>query len=222
MNHRYCLLTGGSRGIGKAIRDRLTEDSWSVIAPNRSQLDLSDELSVLGYLDGLKAPVDGLVLNAAINIPRQLADLSMETWDMVFQVNVRSSFQIVSRIVPEMSRFGFGRVVVLSSAYATRARQGRMAYSASKAALEGMVRSLAVDYAHFGVMVNAVAPGFVNTELTSQNNSPEQIRGLLERVPRGRLAETQEVANAVAFLMSERNDYISGQVLAVDGGFSCT
>ena len=222
MNHRYCLLTGGSRGIGKAIRDRLTEDSWSVIAPNRSQLDLSDELSVWRYLEGLEVPIDGLVLNAGINIPSHLVDISMETWDMVFQVNLRSSFQIVSRIVPDMSGRSFGRIVVLSSAYASRARPGRMAYSVSKAALEAMVRSLSVEYAHLGVMTNAVAPGFVDTELTSLNNSPQEIRELLQRVPRDRLAGTHEVAHAVGFLMSERNDYISGQVLAVDGGFSCT
>ena len=112
--------------------------------------------------------------------------------------------------------------MAVSSAYAGRARMGRAAYGASKAALEALVRSTAVEFASSGVLANAIAPGFVDTELTRVNNDASAISTLLERVPVGRLAKPAEGASAVSFLLSPSNTYITGQTIAVDGGWSCT
>ena len=216
------LVTGGSRGIGRAIVEALTAQGWSVLAPSRAELDLADPSSVDAFVSSLDTPVAGLVLNAGVNSPRPLGELSFDEWQSIHQVNEASAFQLVSALVPGMAERGMGRVVAVSSAYADRARSGRAAYSASKSGLEALMRSVAVEFGPFGVVANCVAPGFVDTDLTRQNNTPETIAVLLERVPVGRLADPSEVASAVAFLMSERNRYITGHTLQVDGGFACT
>lgn len=216
------LVTGGSRGIGRAIVEALTAQGWSVLAPSRAELDLADPSSVDSLVSSSDDPVAGLVLNAGVNSPRPLGELSLNEWQSIHQVNEASAFQLVSALVPGMAQRGMGRVVAISSAYADRARSGRAAYSASKSGLEALMRSVAVEFGPFGVVANCVAPGFVDTDLTRQNNTPETIAGLLERVPVGRLADPSEIAAAVAFLMSEQNRYITGQTLQIDGGFACT
>ena len=219
---RTALVTGASRGIGAGVAAALADDGWTVLAPTRADLDLASPGSIADYLDGLEGPVDGLVLNAGVNEPAPLGELSMAAWQAITGVNAMASFALVSALVPGMAARGFGRVVAISSAYADRARAGRAAYSASKASLEALVRSVALAFATSGVVANCVAPGFVDTELTRRNNPPEAIAALLARVPVGRLASVDEVGRAGAFLMSPDNAYITGQTLAVDGGVSLT
>ena len=216
------LVTGGSRGIGRAVSEVLSVRGWQVLAPSRQELDLADASSVGAFLSSLTTEVDGLVLNAGVNSPRDLGALSFEEWNKVHQVNETSAFQLVSGLVPMMAQRGRGRLVAITSAYTARGRDGRAAYSSSKSGLEALMRSVAVEYSSSGVMANSVAPGFVDTDLTRQNNTDETITRLLERVPVGRLAEPMEIAEAVAFLMSDDNRYITGHTLNVDGGFACT
>ncbi len=216
------LVTGGSRGIGRAVSEVLNVRGWQVLAPSRQELDLADASSVGAFLSSLTTEVDGLVLNAGVNSPRDLGALSFEEWNKVHQVNETSAFQLVSGLVPMMAQRGRGRLVAITSAYTARSREGRAAYSASKSGLEALMRSVAVEYSGSGVIANSVAPGFVDTDLTRQNNTDETIMRLLERVPVGRLAEPKEIAEAVAFLMSDDNRYITGHTLNVDGGFACT
>ena len=221
MKSPVVLLTGGSRGIGAAISNKLKAGGWSVEAPPRQELDLEQSSSVDSFLER-RGNWDGLVLNAGVNEPENFQNISDDSWQRTFTVNVESAFRLLRTIVPGMAGRGFGRIVVLSSLYSIRAREGRAAYSASKASLEALVRSITVEFAGRGVIANGVAPGFVNTELTRNNNSPEAISNLLSRVPVGRLAEPSEIADAVFFLMRPNNEYVSGQVLVVDGGWSCS
>lgn len=221
MSPRTALVTGGSRGIGAAIVEQLQGDGWSVLNPTRSELDLADLGSIERYLNDV-GPVFGVVLNAGVNSPRNLAEITDDQWSQIQRVNTESSLRILQLLAPAMADAGGGRIVAISSAYAGRSREGRAAYSASKAALESLIRSVTVEFAGRGVLANAVAPGFVDTELTRANNDAATISRLLERVPVGRLAQPSEVARAVAFLLSADNHYICGQVLAVDGGWACT
>ena len=221
MTTPVALVTGGSRGIGAAIAEVLTDANWQVLAPTRSELDLSDSGSIDEFLvDSPK--VFGLVLNAGINEPAEIADIDDATWQRTLDTNTASAFRLIRALAPQMAETGGGRIVAVSSAYAGRARMGRAAYGASKAALEALVRSAAVEFASSGVLANAIAPGFVDTELTRVNNDASAISALLERVPVGRLAKPAEVASAVSFLLSPSNTYITGQTIAVDGGWSCT
>ena len=120
-----------------------------------------------------------------------------------------------------MAARGYGRIVNVSSVWTVIGKARRVPYMVSKTGLNGLTRALAVELAPYGVLVNAVAPGIVATELTRQNNTPEQIAELVEQIPVGRLAEAQELAELIAFLGSERNSYVTGQVLVCDGGLSC-
>lgn len=221
MTTPVALVTGASRGIGAAIAEHLRDADWQVLAPTRSELDLSNGDSIQEFLTD--APkVFGLVLNAGINEPAEIADIDDVTWQRILDTNTASAFRLVRALAPQMAETGGGRIVAVSSAYAGRARIGRAAYGASKAALEALVRSTAVEFASSGVLANAVAPGFVDTELTRANNDASAIAALLERVPIGRLAMPAEIAAAVSFLLSPSNTYITGQTIAVDGGWSCT
>ena len=115
----------------------------------------------------------------------------------------------------------FGRIVNISSIWSLVSKPGRLSYSVSKDGLNGFTRALAVEVAQYNILVNTIAPGFVNTDLTRQNNSPEDIEEICKKIPLGRLAEPDEIERFVAFLCSDTNSYLTGQCLVMDGGFTC-
>ena len=216
------LVTGSSRGIGAAIVERLTFDGYGVDTPSRLELDLSNLQSVQNFLDNyqLVAP-DLLVLNAGENFPLNLSDISTNHWLQTMNVNLNSAFMLIRDIGTQMVKNKGGRIVVISSCYSYRSRIGRAPYSASKAALNSLVQSAAIEFAENGVLVNGIAPGFVLTDLTYSNNDEEGLKQLASRIPLGRLASPNEIADVVAYIGSTENTYITGQVIAVDGGFLC-
>lgn len=222
MKGRRALVTGASRGIGAAIAAKLREEGAEVLAPPRGELDLSNNSSIDGYLAALRQPVDIVVNNAGINPLGGITEVCACDLQAVLQVNLVAALRLVAGLAPRMKTRRYGRVVNLSSIFGGAvAKERRVAYSASKAGIVGLTKSLAVELAPFGILVNAVAPGYVNTELTRQNNPPRELEQIQRTIPVQRLAEAAEIAEVVAFLCSSKNSYMTGQTLFLDGGFTC-
>jgi 3-oxoacyl-[acyl-carrier protein] reductase len=213
-------VTGGSRGIGLAITAKLEELGLVVSSYSSDDFDLGNKDSRQSFLNKEYDWPDVLILNAGVNYPNHFDIQSQETFYDILEVNFLANVDLLRTIVPKMKSNSFGRIVAISSLFAGRAKKGRSAYSSSKAALEALVRHIAVENAEFGILANIVTPGFVDTELTRQNNSESEIRALESRIPMQRLAQPSEIAEIVAFLVSPQNSYITGQNISVDGGVS--
>jgi NAD(P)-dependent dehydrogenase (short-subunit alcohol dehydrogenase family) len=153
-------------------------------------------------------------------MPRNLIEVESDEYQRVLQVNTHSGREILRSYLPGMKKRRFGRIVAISSSYALIARDGRSTYSISKAALEALVRSVAIENASFNILANSIIPGFIETPLTLKNNNEGQIQKILERIPVGRLGTPNEIATLVNHLISESNSYITGQSIQIDGGFS--
>jgi NAD(P)-dependent dehydrogenase (short-subunit alcohol dehydrogenase family) len=217
---RNVFILGGRGAIGLAIAARFEEDGDVVIAPGHADLDLADRASISSYLSTLQVTPDVFVHCAAINRPARFEDTGDVLLQETMQVNVLGSLQVLRHFTPGMYARRSGKVVLVSSIYGHISRRGRLAYAASKHALNGITRTLALEMGEHGVLVNAVSPGFVETPLTRRNNSAEVIQGLVGKIPLGRLADPADIAEVVAFLSSERNRYINGQSIIADGGYS--
>lgn len=217
---KRALVTGASRGLGRRIAELFAKEGFDIIAPNRSELELSDAVSVERYAARLP-DIDILVNNAGENRPLPLDDITLSDLQRILTVNVTAPFLLARYAGPAMGRLSGGKIVNISSIYGLISRAHRSMYSASKAALDGMTRALAVELGPKKVLVNSVCPGFIDTDLTRQNNTEEELRLLCDSVPLRRLAIVEEIANLVYFLCSEKNTYITGQSVIIDGGFSC-
>ena len=216
---KTALVTGGSRGIGLAIVNRLEQEGMTVIAPTRDEVDLAEPTAVEMFCASLSSDVDVLVNNAGINEPQVLEAITDDVWDRTLEVNLSAPFRISRALIPRMGARGWGRVINVLSCFSFVSKEGRSAYTAAKSGLLGLTRALAIEGASNGVQVNGVAPGFIATEMTLANNSQDQVEAIESVLPAGRMGQPEEVAAAVAFLASEDSSYISGQVLVVDGGF---
>jgi NAD(P)-dependent dehydrogenase (short-subunit alcohol dehydrogenase family) len=216
---RRALVTGGARGIGAAITERLRADGMDVVTLDRDEgcdhrLDLAvDPLPDFGQ-------VDVCVSNAAITDTVAPAHrMTPEQWARDIEVNLTGAFRVVQACLPAMRAQGWGRIVVISSGAARAGLPGQAAYSASKAGLIGMVKTVAAENVRRGITANAVLPGLVGTEKVKAM-PPEIVARLIEELPSRRMAEPEEVAALVAFLASEQAGYITGEAIAVDGGAS--
>jgi 3-oxoacyl-[acyl-carrier protein] reductase len=221
MSARTALVTGGARGIGLAVATLFREMGVEVLAPTRSEMNLLSDRSIDDYIGQLKVPVDILVNNAGINILGCTSEINAPDLDAMIKTNLLAPLRLIKGVVPGMERRGYGRIVNISSIWGAVSKKGRVLYSTTKAGLDGMTRSMAVEFARNGVLINSVAPGYVNTELTRKNNSDAELKAIADTIPLGRLAETEEIARLVYFLSSENNSYITGQTLFIDGGFTC-
>ena len=221
MTSRIALVTGASRGIGSAIAVRLRDDGLRVLTPEHRELDLLSNDSIDAYLKHLTEPVDILVNNAGINPLGSLNEFRDSDLADTLQVNLVAPLRLIRGLTHGMINRRFGRIVNISSIWGTVSKSRRVSYTTSKSGLNGLTRALAIELAPHNVLVNAVAPGYVNTELTQRNNSPQEIETLRQMIPAHRLAEPAEIAQVVAFLCSEQNTYIVGQTIVVDGGYTC-
>lgn len=233
------VVTGGTRGIGAEISKLFAAEGANVICTGRQQadldvlqtnapdnlsyvpLDLENQDSLMAFVQYIRnfGSLDVLVNNAGINKINRIHNIALADFRSVMEVNVNGPFQI-SKIAGEMMREKGGHILNIASIWSSITREGRTSYSTSKAALAGLTRSLAVDLADSGVLVNSVSPGFTATELTANSLTVEEIADLESKIPCKRMAEPKEIAELVLFLCSDKNTYITGQNIFIDGGFS--
>ena len=222
-NYRTVFLTGGARGIGAAIREELVTAGYNVISPSREELDLASKDSIEAYLnDHSDITADILINNAGMNVPEKISEISWDIWNKTLQTNLSSAVRLIQFFAPGMSSRGYGRILNTSSILGLFSKEGRAAYSMTKAALNALTRSAALEFGAGGVLVNSLAPGYVDTELTRKNNSPEALASIIRSIPLGRLAHPRELARVAGFLVSDQNTYLTGQTIVVDGGFTCS
>ena len=233
---KKALVTGGTRGIGRAIAERLSELGAEVVVTGRSEqppewlgnlgflcVDFSNKEAITSFCDKVAAmpDLDIVINNAGINHIDRIEDYPEDRFEEVMAVNYAAVYRVCQAAARSMLACGrSGRIVNIGSIWATNTREGRSAYSASKAGVAGMTRAIATDLAPKGILVNTLSPGFVLTELTERTMGAKGIAEVSEQIPVGRLAQPAEIAEVAAFLASANNTYLTGQNIIVDGGFT--
>ncbi len=243
MKDKIVIVTGGTKGIGKAITVAFAEAGAKVYAFGRNlpsdigsfsensdanqriefvQADVSNlesVTSVVGEIAKKEGRIDVLVNNAGVTKDNLLIRMSESDWDMVMDINLKGSFNCIKAVSRTMMGQRYGRIINIGSVVGTVGNPGQANYSASKAGMIGLTKSLAKELASRNITVNLIAPGYVDTEMT-QKLSDEQREYFVNNIPLKRVANSSEIASVVMFFASEGANYITGQVLHVDGGLA--
>ena len=237
------IITGASRGIGKACALIFAENGYDLLLCYQSREEEAKAVAKEAEAFGVRAKVfqmnmeslsdcrrtvakammefggiDALVCNAGISLPVLFTQTTEEEYDRVFSVNTKGVFFLSQAAAKEMISAGQGAIVNVSSMWGVAGASGEVAYSASKAAVIGLTKALAKELAPSGIRVNCVAPGVTDTEMNACYDE-DAMAALSERTPLGRIADPREIAEAIFFLASEKASFITGQTLGVDGGF---
>ena len=235
---KVALVTGASRGIGRAIAETLVEAGAIVVGTATSEkgaaaiqeylgdkgfglvLNVTDSQSVTDLFDSIKekaGDVDILVNNAGITRDNLLMRMKDDEWNDIIDTNLTSLFRLSKPVMRTMMKKRFGRIINIGSVVCTMGNAGQVNYSAAKAGLIGFTKSLAREVASRQITVNAIAPGFIQTDMTDELTEDQQ-KAIMSQVPMERLGQAQEIANAVLFLASDSAAYITGETLHVNGG----
>ncbi|OZB83811.1 3-oxoacyl-ACP reductase FabG [Microbacterium sp. 13-71-7] len=227
---RVVLVTGGNRGIGRAIAERFVRDGYRVAVTARSgegpegtltvRADVTDAAAVDAAFTEVEqklGPVEIVVANAGITKDTLLLRMSEDEFDSVVSTNLGGSFRVVKRASKGMLKARFGRVILISSVVGLYGSAGQINYAASKSALVGFARSLTRELGARGITANVVAPGFIETDMTAELPEDTQ-KQYKASIPAGRFASADEVAGVVTWIASDDAAYISGAVIPVDGG----
>ena len=241
LDNKVVLVTGASRGIGRAIAAALGGQGATVIGTATSdkgaeaisgyfaeagikgqgmKLDVGDDESVATVIDAITdtyGPVDVLVNNAGITRDNLLMRMKADEWNSVINTNLTSLYRLSKSVVRGMMKARAGRIINIASVVGSSGNAGQTNYSAAKAGMLGFTKSLAVELGSRGITVNAVAPGLIDTDMTGEL-ADEQREALLKNIPLARLGQPQEIAAAVAFLASDAAGYITGETIHVNGG----
>lgn len=242
LSSRIAVITGAGRGIGKAIAERYAAEGARVAIVSRTEANAKAAAEAINakYADAAKAyavdvasaagtlevgkqivadfgGVDILVNNAGITRDGLVLRMGEEDWDGVMDANLKGAFNMLKAVQRQILKSKCGRIINISSVIGLIGNAGQANYAASKAGLIGLSKSLAREFAGRGVTVNAIAPGFIVTDMTDELNE-QQKEGILKSIPLGRFGEAEDIANAATFLASDEGRYITGQVLTVDGG----
>ena len=243
LSGKVAIVTGGGRGIGRAIALGLAGAGAKVVVGSRTQKEIEEVAAEISRLGGKALPVavdltaneqlenlvnttvrefgrvDILVNNAARSFLRSLMDLREDGWDKVFNTNVRAVWLLSRLVAKKMAEQKSGRIVNITTVGAEKAELGMAAYGCSKAALKMLTRCMAREWAQFGINVNAVGPGLTRTDFSKPIwSNPEVAKHVAMAIPKGRLAEPEEIVGAVLFLASDAAGFITGQSIYVDGG----
>jgi 3-oxoacyl-[acyl-carrier protein] reductase len=227
---RKALVTGGTRGIGLSCVEILTKRGFDVYYTGRCEpvdsfggflkADFSTREGISDFCSKIsEIKIDILVNNAGVNNPKPLSDIDFPDIDWAFNINVIAPLNITKTVVPHMIDNNWGRVINIGSILGEISREFRSIYSITKSGLVGMTRAHSAEFAKFGVLVNCVAPGYLDTDLTRKNLGPLGMQEISKQIPVGHLGSPRDIAEIVSYLASESSSFITGQVFTVDGGY---